>query len=125
VGTIFQDSHISLWTWVISFHMLCASKRGYSARQLQRMFGLKSYKSAWLMAQRIRLAMEQSGFGRLPESEWQGAKGLTAARNAALEKPENRRNSKPISLYPLEPEEALRRALSTSPVLRGSSDMRR
>lgn len=58
VGTIFHRSHISLRQWVMAFHLVCASKKGISALQLQRMLGLKSYKSAWHLAHRIRHAMQ-------------------------------------------------------------------
>ena len=58
VGTIFEDSHIPLGTWVIAIHLMCASKKGMSAHQLHRMLGI-TYKSAWFMAHRIRYAMGQ------------------------------------------------------------------
>lgn len=58
VGTIFEDSHISLGKWLIAVHLLCASKKGMSAHQLHRMLGV-TYKSAWFMAHRIRKAMER------------------------------------------------------------------
>lgn len=47
VGTIFHRSHISLRQWVIAFHRMCSSKKGVSAKQLQRNLGLGQYKSAW------------------------------------------------------------------------------
>ncbi len=58
VNTIFHRSHIDLKTWVMAFCLICASKKGISALQLQRMLGLASYKSAWHMAHRIRHAMQ-------------------------------------------------------------------
>lgn len=58
VGTIFEDSHIPLKTWLKAIHLLCASKKGMSAHQLHRMLGV-TYKSAWFMAHRIRYAMTQ------------------------------------------------------------------
>jgi len=58
VGTIFEDSHIPLATWLRAIHLLCASKKGMSAHQLHRMLGV-TYKSAWFMAHRIRYAMSQ------------------------------------------------------------------
>src|SRR5713226_1881544 len=58
VGTIFEDSHITLNKWVIAVHLLCASKKGMSAHQLHRMLGV-TYKSAWFMAHRIRYGMSQ------------------------------------------------------------------
>jgi len=58
VGTIFEDSHIPLSKWLLAIHLLCASKKGMSARQLHRMLGV-TYKSAWFMANRLRYAMSQ------------------------------------------------------------------
>jgi transposase-like protein len=58
LGTIFEDSHIPLVTWLRAIHLLCASKKGMSAHQLHRMLGV-TYKSAWFMAHRIRYAMTQ------------------------------------------------------------------
>jgi transposase-like protein len=58
VGTVFEDSHIPLNTWLMAIHLLCSSKKGMSAHQLHRMLGV-TYKSAWFMAHRIRWAMTQ------------------------------------------------------------------
>lgn len=58
IGTIFEDSHIPLGKWLIAIHMMCSSKKGVSAAQLQRQLGL-SYKSSWFMCHRIRFAMTQ------------------------------------------------------------------
>src|SRR6476660_1672508 len=39
-GTVFEDSHIPLHKWLLAIHLLCASKKGMSSHQLQRMLGL-------------------------------------------------------------------------------------
>src|SRR5205814_7593349 len=52
------DSHLPLSKWVKALHMMCSSKKGISALQLQRNLGLGSYRTAWHMAHRIRLAMK-------------------------------------------------------------------
>jgi transposase-like protein len=65
VGTIFEDSHIPLRSWVMAFQMMCASKKGVSAKQVQRQLGLGSYKSAWFMCHRIRYAMENGPLAKL------------------------------------------------------------
>jgi len=57
VGTIMHRSHITLRQWVQAFYSMCSHKKGVSALQLQRNLGLHSYKSAWHLAHRIRLAM--------------------------------------------------------------------
>jgi transposase-like protein len=62
VGTIFEDSHIPLATWIRAFHLMATSKKGISALQLQRNLGLGSYRTAWHMAHRIRLAMKCEPF---------------------------------------------------------------
>jgi len=62
VGTIFEDSHLPLAKWVKAFHLMCSSKKGISALQLQRNLGLGSYRTAWHMAHRIRLAMRCEPF---------------------------------------------------------------
>ncbi len=58
VGTVFEDSKIPLHKWVLATHLLCASKKGMSSKQLERMLGV-TYKTAWFMSHRIRKAMEK------------------------------------------------------------------
>lgn len=57
VGSVMESSHVPLVKWVMAFHLLCSSKKGFSALQLQRELGLGSYRTAWFMAHRIRHAM--------------------------------------------------------------------
>lgn len=57
VGSVMERSRVSLVKWVMAFHLLCSSKKGFSALQLQRELGLGSYKTAWFMLHRIRHAM--------------------------------------------------------------------
>jgi transposase-like protein len=59
VKTIFEDSHIPLHKWLMAIHLMCSSKKGISAHQLMRNLELKSYRSAWFMAHRIRWALTQ------------------------------------------------------------------
>ncbi|MBF0555431.1 MAG: IS1595 family transposase [Nitrospirae bacterium] len=58
VGTVMEDSHITLRQWLQAFHSMSAHKKGVSALQLQRDLGLKAYPSAWHLAHRIREAMK-------------------------------------------------------------------
>jgi transposase-like protein len=59
VGTLMERSHITLRQWVQAFHSMCSHKKGVSALQLQRNLGLGSYRSAWHLTHRIRLAMKE------------------------------------------------------------------
>jgi hypothetical protein len=52
-----EDSPIPLRYWCAAFWAVCASKKGISAKQLQREIGLGSYKSALHMLHRVRWAM--------------------------------------------------------------------
>jgi transposase-like protein len=58
VGTVFERSKIALNVWLQAVHLMCASKKGISAKQMERMFGV-SYKTAWFMSHRIREAMRE------------------------------------------------------------------
>jgi transposase-like protein len=61
VGTIFENTNIKLRTWFATILLMCQSKKGVSALQIQRTLGLGSYRSAWYMCHRIRAAMESTG----------------------------------------------------------------
>lgn len=54
VGTVFESSKVGLATWLIAWHLVCASKKGIAALELQRLLGLGSYRTAWFMLMRIR-----------------------------------------------------------------------
>ena len=55
VGTIFEDSPISLDKWLVGLWMLVNCKNGISSYEVGRDLGL-TQKSAWFMLQRLRLA---------------------------------------------------------------------
>ncbi len=59
MGTIFEDSHLPLHLWLQIIHLMCASKKGISTRQIQRMLEC-SMKTAWFLTHRIREAMKDS-----------------------------------------------------------------
>ncbi len=52
-GTIFESSHLPLHLWLQVIHLFCASKKGISTRQIQRMLDC-SMKTAWFLGHRIR-----------------------------------------------------------------------
>ena len=55
-GTIFESSHLELRLWLQVIHLMCASKKGVSTRQVQRMLSC-SMKTAWFLTHRVREAM--------------------------------------------------------------------
>ena len=64
IGTIFEDSHLALHLWLQVIHLMCASKKGVSTRQIQRMLQC-SMKTAWFLSHRIREAMKDGMIGPL------------------------------------------------------------
>jgi transposase-like protein len=62
VGTIFEDSKIQLRKWLVAWYLLCTSKKGVSALQIQRMLDIGSYRTAWFMMHRIRYALRDPVF---------------------------------------------------------------
>jgi transposase-like protein len=59
VGTVMEDSHIPINKWLVAFYLMCASKMQIPVAELQRHLKLGSYKSAWSLCKRIRLALRE------------------------------------------------------------------
>jgi len=57
VGTIFEDSAISLDKWLMAMWMIANCKNGISSYEIARDLGI-TQKSAWFVLHRIRLAMK-------------------------------------------------------------------
>ena len=63
-GTMFHDSHLPLTIWFYVTFVMCESRKGVSANQIKRMFGV-SYKTAWYLCHRIRAAMVEASKPKL------------------------------------------------------------
>jgi len=86
MGTIFEDSHLPLRLWLQAIHLMCASKKGISTRQLQRMLGC-GMKTAWFLGHRIRHAMAPGASGPLGG----GGKTVEADETALTNSPKTKR----------------------------------
>src|SRR5271157_4674990 len=62
VGTIMEDSAITLDKWLMAMWMVTNCKNGVSSYEIARDVKV-TQKSAWFMLQRIRLAMQDDFFG--------------------------------------------------------------
>ena len=94
-GTVMERSHVPLHKWLLATHIMAASKKGMSAKQMERMLGV-TYKTAWFLCHRIREAMDGAnptaplgGPGKVVEADetWVGGK----ARNRAFRKPADKK----------------------------------
>jgi transposase-like protein len=59
VGTVLEDSPISLDKWMSAFWMLVNCKNGISSLEIHRALGV-TQKTAWFMLQRLRLALHET-----------------------------------------------------------------
>ncbi|AGI67631.1 putative IS1595 family protein [Octadecabacter antarcticus 307] len=56
-GTVMHSSHLPLRIWFLAAHIITSHSNGMSALQLQAQLGLGSYKTAWLLLQKLRRSM--------------------------------------------------------------------
>jgi transposase-like protein len=93
VGTVMERSKIPLSKWVLAAQLMASSKKGMSAKQLERMLGT-NYETAWFLFHRLRECTidgnsaksgPMGGENAVVESDetWTGGK----ARNAHKSKP--------------------------------------
>lgn len=60
-GTVMHGSKLPLTVWFWAAYLMATHSNGISARQLWKQLGLGSYKSAWLLAAKLRRAMVDPG----------------------------------------------------------------
>jgi transposase-like protein len=58
-GTIFENTNKPLKDWFRVIHLMLVSKKGMSALQIYRYLGFGSYKTAWLMCHKVRVALTE------------------------------------------------------------------
>jgi hypothetical protein len=56
-GTVMHGSKLPLTIWFWAAYLMATHSNGIAAQQLQTQLGLGSYKSAWLLAAKLRRAM--------------------------------------------------------------------
>jgi transposase-like protein len=62
VGTIMEDSPISLDKWLVAMWMIANCRNGVSSHEVKRTLGV-TQKSTWFMLHRIRWAMRDTNYG--------------------------------------------------------------
>ena len=64
LGTVMEDSPISLDKWLAAIWMIVNAKNGVSSWEIHRALGI-TQKSAWFLLHRVRLAMQTGSFEKL------------------------------------------------------------
>ena len=67
LGTIFEDSPVPLDKWLTAMWLLASCKNGISSYEVGKAIGV-TQRSAWFMMHRIRTAVQESSFVKLPNS---------------------------------------------------------
>ena len=88
LGTIFEDSPISLTKWLVALWMLVNCRNGVSSYEVGRALGI-TQKSAWFVLHRLRLALQVSGSepfggkGQIVEADetWVGGKVINMSKS--------------------------------------------
>jgi transposase-like protein len=68
LGTIFEDSPLSLDKWLTALWMLVNSRNGVSSYEVARDLAI-TQKSAWFMLHRLRLALRDGSIAKLGSKE--------------------------------------------------------
>lgn len=88
--SIMERSHAPLTQWAMTFHLYAASKKGFTAMQLQRHLGCQ-YNTAWFLHHRVMEAMRRGG---LEPQFGQGGKIVEADETYFGNVPESKRPTK-------------------------------
>jgi len=56
-GTVMENTKLPFQYWFIAFHLLTATKKSFSALEVQKQLGHKRYEPVWLLLHKIRIVM--------------------------------------------------------------------
>lgn len=84
VGTIFDDSPLSLQKWFVAVWCIANAKNGISSCELARAIKV-TQKTAWFMLHRIRLAMQTKSFRKI-KGEVEGDETFVGGRLSNMHK---------------------------------------
>lgn len=86
LGTVMEDSPISLKRWLQAIWLVANAKKGISSYELHRQLGI-TQKSAWFLLHRIKLAMQSGSFQQEPHSPRREFKNFQAFTRHLLSVP--------------------------------------
>jgi len=56
-GTVMHKSKLPFRYWLLAFHLVTSTKKGFSTKEIQRQLGHKRYQPVWCMVHKIRACM--------------------------------------------------------------------
>jgi hypothetical protein len=57
-GTLLENSNLSFLTWYRAIFLMSVTKKGFSAKEMQRQLGMKRYEPVWAMVHKLRTAID-------------------------------------------------------------------
>ena len=109
LGTIFEDSPITLDKWLAALWMLVNCKNGISSYEIASAFGI-SQKEGWFLLHRLRLALQDGSVSKLG-----GSGEVEADETYVGAKARNMHLSRKIKLLKIRNEVPSRKLVGTSP----------
>jgi ribosomal protein L37AE/L43A len=78
-GTVMENSNLGYRVWLWALYLMSATKKGFSALEMQRLLGHSRYEPIWLLMHKIRISMSHSddkykltGFIEMDEGFFEG-----------------------------------------------------
>ena len=56
-GTVMENSNLPFLIWYKTMYLMSVTKKGFSAKEIQKQLGLKRYEPVWAMVHKLRRAM--------------------------------------------------------------------
>jgi ribosomal protein L37AE/L43A len=56
-GTVMENSNLGYRVWLWALYLMSATKKGFSALEMQRLIGHSRYEPIWLLMHKIRVSM--------------------------------------------------------------------
>lgn len=90
-GTIMENSNLSFLIWYRAMFLMSTTKKGFSAKEIQRQLGLKRYEPVWSMVHKLRKAMGERDARYTLEGMIEMDEGYFTVATSAVKKAKSKR----------------------------------
>lgn len=90
-GTVMQSSNLSFLIWYKTIFLMSTTKKGFSAKEIQRQLGLKRYEPVWSMVHKLRKAMGERDSRYTLEGMIEFDEGYFTVESSEIEKQKAKR----------------------------------
>jgi transposase-like protein len=90
-GTIMENSNLPFLIWYKAMFLMSTTKKGFSAKEIQKQLGLKRYEPVWAMVHKLRRAMGNRDNRYTLEGMIEMDEGYFTVESSEIEKKEGKR----------------------------------